>query len=552
MTHLFAPEALPIIGRRDGREIILDSFAGGGGASTGIFLALGRHPDVAINHSAEAVALHAANHPTTKHHCQSVWQVDPADIARHGPIGLAWFSPDCKHFSRAKGGTPLEKRIRDLAWIVVAYARLPIRTRPRIICLENVPEFQTWTNLDSEGQPDKKTLGSEFRRWVGELRRLGYAVEWRELRACDYGSPTIRKRLFLVARNDGEPIVWPDPTHGAPDSADVLAGLLLPWRTAADIIDFSIPCPSIFLSPEEAKALGVRRPLQDATLRRIAQGLRRYVLDSPRPFIVPLTHRGDDRCHDSLEPLRTITTAKRGELALVSPYCVNPNHTAPDYTPFRGFGPRSPVGTLTASPGIAVSMPHLTRFHGRSVGSSLDGPVPTIETHLTDGIVLPWMAQHNTGVVGHSMHEPVSTILGKGCTQMLAAAWLSQMHGTNTGNGGDPRQPLGTILAQGNHHAAVQALLERTAKPGQHHDAVVAIDGQEWAVADIGMRMLTPRELYNAQGFPPDYLIDVLFEGKRLSKASQVRMCGNSVCPDVAAALVRANAPDLARSAIAA
>ncbi|CUW41987.1 Putative C-5 cytosine-specific DNA methylase (fragment) (plasmid) [Magnetospirillum sp. XM-1] len=197
-------------------------------------------------------------------------------------------------------------------------------------------------------------------------------------------------------------------------------------------------------------------------------------------------------------------------------------------------------------------MPHLTRFHGRSVGSSLDGPVPTIETHLTDGIVLPWMAQHNTGLVGHSMHEPVSTILGKGCTQMLAAAWLSQMHGTNTGNGGDPRQPLGAILAQGNHHAAVQALLERTAKPGQHHEAVVAIDGQEWAVADIGMRMLTPRELYNAQGFPPDYLIDVLFEGKRLSKASQVRMCGNSVCPGVAAALVRANAPDLARSAIAA
>jgi len=544
MTYLFDPAALPILTRRDGQEIILDSFAGGGGASTGIFLGLGRHPDVAINHSAEAVAMHKANHPTTRHHCQSIWQVDPSEVAASGPIGLAWFSPDCKHFSKAKGGKPVEKSIRDLAWIVVAYARLPRTVRPRIICLENVEEFTTWGRLTAEGHPDPEHRGEEFQRWVAELRRLDYKVDWRELRACDYGAPTIRKRLFLIARCDGEPIRWPEPTHGAPTSDGVRTGRLKPWRTAAEIIDWTIPCPSIFLTPEEARTLGVRRPLQEATMRRIAQGLRRYVLNSPRPFIVPLTHSGDDRSHDSLEPLRTITTAKRGELAL--------------------------------------AMPYMTRFHGRSTGSAACAPAPTIETRSTDGLVAAWMIQQNTGLVGHAMTEPVSTVLSMGSTQMLAAArlmcsaqkpwqgselpghpaggaghglaagFLAQLHGSNAGNGGDPHEPLGAVLAQGNHHAAVRALLERTAPAGAASSATVSVDGSEWTVADVGMRMLTPRELFKAQGFPDDYIIDVLFEGRHLSKASQVRLCGNSVCPDVAAALVAANATELIRQPLAA
>jgi DNA (cytosine-5)-methyltransferase 1 len=349
----------------------------------------------------------------------------------------------------------------------------------------------------------------------------------------------------------------------------VLDGRRKPWRTAAEIIDWAMPCPSIFLTKEEARAIGVKRPLEEATMRRIFNGLRRYVLDHPRPFIVPVTHAGDDRCHDSREPLRTITTARRGEMALV--------------------------------------MPHLTRFHTRSTGSKTDMPMPTVETHLTDGlvvpfvtkfrngsvghraddplhtitashseyhpggaaplgIVVPWMVQQNTGAVGHDMEEPVSTILHTGSHQMLSAAWLSQMHGSNRGNGGDPHSPLGAVLAQGFHHAEVRAFLVKyygSAEDGQDcreplHTAtakarfgLVTVEGQDWAIVDIGMRMLSPRELFRAQGFPEGYIIDIEVNGRRLPKSSQVRMCGNSVCPPIAAALVRANVPDLAHAPIA-
>jgi len=589
----------PAAGARQGSpdEIILDSFAGGGGASTGIFLALGRHPDVAVNHDAQAVAMHAANHPETEHFCQNVWQVDPHEIAARGPIGLAWFSPDCKHFSKAKGGKPVERSVRDLAWIVVAYAKLPRSHRPRVICLENVEEFTTWGPLGANGRPCPDRKGEEFKRWVAALKRLGYKVEWRELRACDYGAPTIRKRLFLIARCDGKPIVWPEPTHGSPESPDVLDGMRLPWRTAASIIDWSIPCPSIFLSREEARALRVKRPLEEATMRRIFNGLRRYVLENGRPFIVPVTHAGDGRCHDSDAPLRTVTTAKRGEFAVVAPYLAgcggraaqSPERRAdaPMWTMTAkadqilcapiisrqfgasvGHGVDAPLGTVTAGGGgkSAIVMPYIAGLaHGYSGGRReypISDPLTTVQAQAgNQAVVMPWMIQQNQGAIGHEIEAPVSTVLRTGSHQMLAAAYLSPFHGAN---GGDPSAPLGTVLAQGFHHAEVRAFLVKYyGEGGQDQDCraplhtvptkarfgLVTVEGEDYALIDIGMRMLTPRELFRAQGFPEDYVIDFEFNGRKLPKDAQIRMCGNSVCPPIARALVAANVPELARLA---
>jgi len=286
-------------------ELIVDNFAGGGGASTGIEMALGRSPDIAINHDAKALAMHRINHPDALHLCEDVWKVDIKAVVAGRRVGLAWFSPDCKHFSKAKGGKPVEKRIRGLAWVALRWAGL---VRPRVIVLENVEEFQTWGPVLPDGQPCKRRAGMTFKRWVTQLRNLGYVVEWREERACWHGAPTIRKRLFVVARNDGQAIEWPERTHGKGK---------IPYRTAAECIDWSIPCPSIFLSKEEGRAIGVNRPLADATMARIARGVKKYVLDAAEPFIVNITHQGGDRTESVSEPLRTITAARRGEKAVV-------------------------------------------------------------------------------------------------------------------------------------------------------------------------------------------------------------------------------------------
>lgn len=473
-------------------EIICDNFAGGGGASLGIEMALGRGVDVAVNHDAEAVAMHAANHPSARHFCQSIMSIDPREATGGRPVGLAWFSPDCKDFSKAKGGKPVEKRIRDLAWIVVHWAEY---VRPRVICLENVEEFRDWGPLLDDGTRCPARKGLTFQRWVRELRKRGYKVEWRELRACDYGGPTTRKRLFLIARCDGEPIVWPTPTHGPGR---------LPYRTAAECIDWSSPCYSIFLTKEEVKAqkLRINRPLAEATMRRIARGVKRYVIDAAEPFIVPLTHTGDSRVYPLGEPLRTVTN--RGEQAFITPF----------------------------------------------------------------------LAQHNTGVVGHGMEEPVSTLTQSGTQQQVVAVNLSHQYGSATNGGqGDPRKPLKTVTT-GGHHALVAAFLAKYyGSGGQDQDprdpahtipakgrfsaVTVQIDGQTCAIVDIGMRMLTPRELFRAQGFPDAYVIDPLHNGKPLTKTTQIRMVGNSVCPQVAAAIVEANVgravmPDLETSGDAA
>jgi len=600
------------------RELIVDSFAGGGGASTGIERALGRSPDYAINHDAFALAMHRANHPDTVHLSKNIWKVDPMEVVGLRPVGLLWASPDCKHHSKAKGGRPVKRNIRDLAWTVVLWAR---RARPRVIILENVEEFRDWGPLVERESgvfhPDPARRGQTFDQWARELKRLGYRVGWRELRACDYGAPTIRKRLFVIARRDGRPIVWPKPTHGAPDDPDVLAGRKLPWRTAAEIIDWSLPCPSIFDDAATIKAkYGVRavRPLADATMRRIAKGVVRYVLEAKRPFIVPVTHAGDTRCHDIAEPLRTITTAHRGELAVVSPFVTYgqqggasrpmeaPLHTVtasakdtnaivtPFVTKFRsgsvGHAMGEPLATVTANgqskrPGGAVPLgvvaPYLVpRYQEKAGGEprtrSVELPAATLvpggnESVLaTVDLVAAFLAQHNTDMVGHEAREPVSTIVGKGCTQGLVAAHMINMRGSDR-RGGEATAPVPTVSAGGTHAGLVAAFLAKyygagdpvqgvdepmhtvTTKP-RHGLVTVEIDGDDYVIVDIGMRMLTPRERFRAQGFPDDHVIDVGIgpdgEPVPLTQEVQGRCCGNSVCPPLAEALVRSNCAEMA------
>ncbi len=440
-------------------EIVVDSFAGGGGASTGIELALGRPVDVAINHDPVALALHAANHPATTHFAESVFKVDPEAITGNQPVGLLWASPDCTHFSKAKGGAPRSPRVRGLAWVVIRWAR---RVKPRVILLENVEEFATWGPLLEDGSPCPVRKGTTFRLWVNQLRGLGYAVDWRVLRACDYGAPTTRKRLFLVARCDGRPISWPEPTHGP--------GTGQAWRSAASIIDWTIPVPSIF---DRAK------PLAEATQRRIAEGIRRYVVDCPDPFIVP-------------------TTSGPAGATLVQ----------------TGYGER---------PGQAPRVPGLHK------------PLGTCVNGQKHALVAAFIAQANTGVVGHDAREPMSTLTIKGSQQQPVtvtlggpddrsdevAAFLLKFYSTG-GQWGSCRDPLGTVTTK-----------DRL--------GLVTVHGRPHRIVDIGLRMLTPRELYSAQGFPADYIIDRTYDHRPITKVAQVRMCGNSVCPPVAAALVRAN-----------
>lgn len=536
-----------------GREIVIDLFCGGGGASEGIRQALGHGPDAAVNHKRDAIAMHAINHPETVHYVSDVRTVDPFELAAGRPVGLLWASPDCTFFSKARGSTPVRKDIRDLPWVVVKFAQT---VQPRVIALENVEEIVDWGPVmvceDGETRPDPAKKGETWKQWVAALNRCGYVVEKRELRAADYGVPTLRNRLFVVARRDGAPIVWPKPTHNKQGSDG-----LKKWRGAAECIDWSIPTLSIF---ERAKA---KRPdLVPATCRRLVRGIFRFVINDPKPFVVPHTHQGDSRVYDIDDPFRTVTAASRGEWSVVVPT-------------FAGCGgragcspPRSaevPVATVTAKPDTLL-----------------------VETELTlaTAEVSAFLSQYNTGVVGHSVEEPVSTILNTGSHQALVEletmAFLDVAR--NHAEGRDLGDPTATVCSEGNHHWLVTlktrpfsgevaeesvtvkidrvlAFLIRYNKSGgaiglQHPMrtvttkdrfglvtvyAATSVDGKDRIITDIRTRMLEPRELYRAQGFEDSYVIDPVLDGKRLIKSAQTRMCGNSVCPAVAAAIVRAN-----------
>lgn len=539
------------------RELIVDNFAGGGGASLGIEWALGRAPDIAINHDAEAVAMHTANHPTTEHYCEDVWQVDPVQACRGRPVALAWFSPDCKHFSKAKGGKPVDKKIRALAWVVIRWARA---VRPRVIVLENVEEFEDWGPVLEDGRPCRRRVGLTFRIWIGKLRALGYQVEWRELVAADYGAPTTRKRLFLIARCDGRPIVWPEPTHGP--------GRARPWRTAAECIDWSLPTYSIFLTPEEAKRYGVRRPLAENTQRRIARGLKKFVLDNPQPFIVPYYGGGRDRAHDLGEPMRTIVAEPR--YSLVAPYLTRIAQTGGN----GGYSNdlRDPLTTVVSKAEHLVLAPYFVSRYGedpdprRGGGAgqeprarSVELPMPTIvPTQNGAQLVAAFLAKHFGGneTPGWPLGKPMSTITERDHHALISSS-LVKLKGTAR-HGQQIELPLHTIQAGGNHYAEVRAFFTKFygSSVGQILNepahttttkarfGLVTVHGENYVLSDIGMRMLAPRELYRAQGFPNSYEIAPVVDGKALSKEGQVRMCGNSVPPPMVAALASAIFPE--------
>lgn len=630
-----------------GHPIIIDSFAGGGGASTGIEMALGRSPDIAINHNAAALALHEANHPQTLHLSENVYKIDPLDYLRRSHVGLAWFSPDCKHFSKAKGGKPVERNIRDLAWIIPGWIERIQRSGGKVdvVILENVEEFQDYGPLIETERglmPDPERKGEYFRKWCRKIRALGGKIQWRELRACDFGAPTIRKRFFAVIRFDGLPIVWPVPTHGAPDDTDVVDGRKLPWRTAAEIIDWSLPCPSIFDTSNEIwEKHGLRaiRPLAHNTMARVARGLKRYVLDAERPFLVNLTHGGRIEAVD--EPFKTITGAHRGEKAVIAPHMMTmrnagkpfngadeqthtitaggaglsvvapvltaaqhggsvrsidePSHTitasrkdqnsviAPTlaqvgYGEREGQAPRAldigkPLGTAVAG-GVkhAVASAFIARQFGTSTGHAIHAPAHTV---MADGagksqLITAFVAQHNNdsrrkgGVnPGRSADEPLSTVTQTGSQQSVVAPFLQAYYGT--GDGGAENEPVRTVTTK-DRHGHVEAALdippftpEQAARAREVAELLrsfgfwddrefvtLTIDAITYVIVDVGMRMLVPRELYRAQGFPEDYEIERGVDGTQFSKSVQVSCCGNSVCPPVAAALVSANCSHLA------
>ncbi len=502
------------------REIVVDNFAGGGGASTGIEIAIGRSVDIAINHDPAAIAMHRANHPTTEHYTEDVWKVDPVEACAGRPVALAWFSPDCKHHSKAKGGKPVSKHIRGLAWVAVRWAK---KVHPRVIMLENVEEFMDWGRLDANSRPDPRYKGETFRRFIHQLERQGYHVEYRLLRACDYGAPTIRRRFFLIARCDGQPIRWPEPTHGDPDGLEVLAGLKKPWVPVADVLDFSLPCPSIFATSEEIwEQYGIRavRPLSEKTMKRIARGIMKFVVDNPRPFIV--RYKYDNEPEDSTEPLSTVTTVNSHYLAMPSLIQYHSEQTED----VRGQQIQKPLMTVDASNRYGLVSTFISKYYGGdSVAAGTDRPLPTVTAIDHNAVCAVAVTQFNNNSVGQEVTRPINTLTARANHYGEVCAFLVKYYG-NGENAVSCGDPAPTITAK-----------DRL--------GLVTVHGQDYQIVDIGLRMLTPRELFDAQGFPPDYIIDVDADGKAYPKSEQVARCGNAVCPPIPTALVRANLPEL-------
>lgn len=470
-------------------ELIVDNFAGGGGASTGIEMATGYSVDIAINHDPEAIRMHKANHPNTIHYCEDVWQVDPVAACKGHPVGLAWFSPDCKHFSKAKGGKPKDKFVRGLAWVACRWAGL---VHPRVIMLENVEEFKTWGPLNRGHHPIKEKQGETFKKFVKQLTELGYEVRFKELVAADYGAPTMRKRFFLIARCDGRPIIFPEQTHAPADSEAVKAGLLKPYVGAYTQLDFSLPCPSIFATSKEIKEkYGIRavRPLAPKTMERIARGIKKFVTDNPEPFIIQCNHGGERRPNDVREPMPTITGK-------------------------HGYG---------------VIVPTLIQYHSETAqgevrGQTIKDPIMTVDGSNRYGLVTSFLSKFYKSGIGQDEREPLHTITTSAGHFGEVRAFLIKYYGQGTGQ--DLKEPLDTV-------------------PTHDRFGLVQIAGVDYQIVDIGLRMLEPKELYGCQGFPDDYIIDHDYTGKTYPRAEQVRRCGNAVCPPIPAALVKANLPEL-------
>lgn len=506
-------------------ELIVDNFAGGGGASTGIELATGYSVDIAINHDPEAIKMHKANHPNTKHYCENVWAVDPVKACDGHPVGLAWFSPDCKHFSKAKGGKPKDKNIRGLAWVACRWAGL---VRPRVIMLENVEEFKTWGPLNRGHHPIKSKQGKTFEKFVQQLNDLGYEVQFKELIAADYGAPTMRKRFFMIARCDGKPIVWPKPTHAPADSEEVKKGLLKPYVGAYTQLDFSLPCPSIFDTSEEIKEkYGIRavRPLAQKTMDRIARGLKKFVLDNPEPFIIQCNHGGERRPNDIREPMPTIT-GKHG-YGIVEPYMVQIGQTG--FSKDRSKDVREPLTTIVSKNEHCLISPTLIQYHSETAqgevrGQTIKEPIMTVDGSNRYGLVTSFLSKFYKSGTGQDLREPLHTITTSPGHFGEVRAFLIKYYGQGVGQ--DIEEPLDTVTSRDRF-------------------GLVTIKGVDYQIVDIGLRMLEPRELYGCQGFPDDYIIDHDYTGKTYPRSEQVRRCGNAVCPPIPAALVRANLPEL-------
>ena len=569
-------------------EIIVDNFAGGGGASTGIEIATGRAVAIAINHDPAAILMHKTNHPYTEHFQASVWDIDPVAVCRGRRVGLAWFSPDCKHFSKAKGAALVDRKIRGLAWITLRWAA---KVRPRVIILENVEEFQTWGPV-RKGKPVKKLAGTTFRKFIRQLEELGYTVEYRELIAADYGAPTSRKRFYMIARCAGKPIVWPKPTHSKTGADGLPQG-----RSAAEIIDWSLPCPSVFATKAEIMdryGLKAVRPLAKNTMRRIIRGVDKFTIRSGKPFIVqqkfqnaaqniekPLTTVTAVGAHELCKPLlapvtvtntsnsvggtvgapvHTVTTA--GNQMLVTPFLAECNHS--------GGGHIAPVTdahkTITAKHTGGIVAPALIQYHTEQTehvrASGLGTPIHTVDASNRYGLTCANLVEYYTGGRPLDVQDPMHTVTSHD-REAVVAAHVVKFKGDNLGHGAD--EPMQTVTTSAGEFAVckvylakmhggdelgywplIRDLLNEFCGYTLAEDEVLLLEigGALYYIADIGLRMLSPRELYNAMGFPPDYIIDRDYEGHEYKKSAQVARCGNAVCPPVASALVRANLPE--------
>lgn len=625
-TQLLISDLLDGEGTTPDGKLVVDGFAGGGGASTGMEMALGRPVSIAINHDESAILMHQMNHPQTRHYKDNIWMIDPREATKGRPVGLAWFSPDCKHFSRAKGAALVDRNIRGLAWVVVKWAAL---ARPTVIMMENVPEFVTWGPV-RKGKPVKKKSGQTFAKWRTQLEDLGYHLEYRELCAADYGAPTIRTRFCLIARCDGRPIVWPKPTHGPRDSVAVKSGKLLPWRSAAEVIDWTLPTYSIFESKQALKekyGINAIRPLADNTQARIATGLDKFVISNDEPFI--MCNNAQNQPHRLTDPVPTITTGNRNFYVepKLAPFVAQHkfNNTAQDIkaplstvtsvgaheliTPYlsqyhsqkageaRAQDVRRPIMTVDASNRYSMIAPYLTEYFGNGqpldvkdplhtvtardrecltsvyvdkyfgggysgCGNSVKDPLTTATAEPRHSLIVSHLSKFFSGVVGADIKEPLPTVTAVD-HNALCISHLAHFKGKDKGQ--SPRDPLMTVTASDGQFGEIRTIvvkydgqqdlgywpqvremLNRYTKWCIYDDEILLIwIGDAWYfISDVCLRMLTPRELYCAMGFPADYIIDVDNMGRAISRKDQVARCGNAVPPPLAAAMVRANLPE--------